>query len=74
MAVKISELEENWLTVSQAAHKLGMTRQQTYRLTQDQRLRAAHVGRDAPGGRGVLVVEAASVDRYAREQGLASTE
>jgi excisionase family DNA binding protein len=70
MAIKINELEEHWLTVSQAAHRLGMTRQQTYRLTQDQRLRAAHVGRDAPGGRGVLVVEAASVERYGWEHGI----
>ncbi len=65
--ISIEKLEAEWITTGQAAHLMGVRRQRVYEAVRDQRLRGAHVGRDAPGGRGVLVVDRESVETYARE-------
>jgi hypothetical protein len=63
----IEKLETEWITTAQAAHLIGIRRQRVYEDVRDQRLRGAHVGRAAPGGRGVLLVDKASAETYRRE-------
>ncbi len=65
--INIERLENEFLTTSQAAHVIGIPRQRVYELVKESRLRGAHVGRDVPGGRGVLLVDAASCETYRRE-------
>jgi excisionase family DNA binding protein len=65
--INIERLEAEFLTTSQAAHVIGIPRQHVYELVKESRLRGAHVGRDAPGGRGVLLVDKASCETYRRE-------
>lgn len=65
--ISIEKLEAEWITTAQAARLIGVRRQRVYEAVRDQRLRGAHVGRDAPGGRGVLVVDKASAEEYRRE-------
>jgi excisionase family DNA binding protein len=65
--INIERLEAEFLTTSQAAHVIGIPRQRVYELVKESRLRGAHVGKDAPGGRGVLLVDAASCETYRRE-------
>jgi excisionase family DNA binding protein len=65
--INIERLEAEFLTTSQAAHVIGIPRQRVYEAVKQKRLRGAHVGKDAPGGRGVLLVDAASCETYRRE-------
>lgn len=65
--INIERLEAEFLTTSQAAHVIGIPRQRVYDAVKEKRLRGAHVGRDAPGGRGVLLVDKASAEQYRRE-------
>ncbi len=65
--ISIEKLEAEWMTTAQAAHLIGIGRQRVYEAVKEQRLRGAHVGRDAPGGRGVLLVDKASAEQYRRE-------
>jgi excisionase family DNA binding protein len=73
MAIKVSELQGSWLTVGQAAHMLGTTRQSVYRMLVNGDMRAALIGSTSSVGakvRGVWVIERVSVEAYARETGI----
>jgi hypothetical protein len=65
--INIERLEQEWITSAQAAHVVGVKRQRIYEAVKQSRLRGAHVGRDAAGGRGVLLVDKQSAEQYRRE-------
>jgi hypothetical protein len=68
---RIDHIEKEWITFSQAAAILEYSRQRVYQLVEEQWLRAALVGRDIPGGRGVWILERRSVEDYAEKIGRA---
>jgi hypothetical protein len=64
--VNLMELE-NWLTNSQVAKRIGRSRQGVLDLARDGRLRAVHVGKNAPG-KGCWIFDPADVERFAEEE------
>ena len=58
--ISTDRLEQEWIGVDQARLMLGVSRQMIHLYVKDQRIRAAHIGRNLPG-RETLLLDRASV-------------